>query len=215
MNFKSNHIIVQNKLTKLSDKTNWYKLTLWIPKWKPWLCPAPEKVIGFLPASKSTFLVYSQHQEKLRNFLKKLRLGSSLPLDIIIIGANQIMHPSLLQKSANLTLILCFWEALLPAVLLHFLESWLCPVLFNIRPVLETWNLVNIRDSIQIVLKHELCCSHICTGLVSNKYCTPQKTIHKCFGTMFYWAFTFRGCSSILLLLWGEGLTRAQIWSRY
>ena len=84
-------------------------------------------MIWFLPARKSTFLAYSQQQEKLRKFLQKYGLGSSFPLDIIIISANHVINASsltpvpsaLLQKSANLTPILCFVGTLLPAALLR------------------------------------------------------------------------------------------------
>ena len=54
----------------------------------------PEKVIWFLPARKSTFIAYSQQQEKLRKFLQKYGRGSSFPLDIIIISANHIINAS-------------------------------------------------------------------------------------------------------------------------
>ena len=57
-------------------------------------CPGPEKVIWFLPARKSTFFAYSQQQEKFRKCLQKYGLGSSFPLDIIVISANHIIHAS-------------------------------------------------------------------------------------------------------------------------
>ena len=60
------------------------------------LQPGSEKVIWFLPARKSTFLAYSQQQGKLRKFLQKYGLGSSFPLDIIIISTNHIINASFL-----------------------------------------------------------------------------------------------------------------------
>ena len=84
-------------------------LLLW--NWNHW--PGPEKVIWFLPARKSTFLAYSQQQEKLRKFLQKYGLGSSFPLDIIIISANHIINASSLTPvhlpySRNLPILLQF-----------------------------------------------------------------------------------------------------------
>ena len=70
-------------------------------------------MIWFLPARKSTFLAYSQQQEKLRKFLQKYGLGSSFPLDIIIISANHIINASSLTPvhlpySRNLPILLQF-----------------------------------------------------------------------------------------------------------
>ena len=70
-------------------------------------------MIWFLPARKSTFLAYSQQQEKLRKFLQKYGLGSSFPLDIIIMSANHIINASSLTPlhepySRNLPILLQF-----------------------------------------------------------------------------------------------------------
>ena len=67
-----------------------------------WLA-GPEKVIWFLPARKSIFLAYSQHQEKIRKFLQKYGFRSSFTLDII--SANHI--GGLINTSTHTPLYIC------------------------------------------------------------------------------------------------------------